>query len=854
MKKFILLVLILNVVNSFAQFDIEKYKEYLNSHKNMTYEELLNEYPAGVFLDSSPTDIRNSDYGKEIIEKFKLTDYEISLINKNGFMVSDRLRFPTFINALWDVYIQDMPVYISSDAILQALHFSYDKILTDLELRFLVPKLDSALYKMKKEIARINLKGKPDKYVQAVHDIDLFISVARKLLNGSAEPSFKENISKMEYIDTLIKSETFIEEALFSDTYKGYDFSQFTPRGHYAYIKDLTPYFQTMMWLGRIELIVSNAKNEIKYNQTDADLQRMALMTSLLAETAQSSTAIQEFTEIESILKVMIGKPDNISIFEVIETLNNTKLNTLAICDTLNWRKFQSQLMQLSSANQLYNSQVLFTSPMEPELIPPSVFLLFGQRPIIDGFITANVVYDKIVKNGAKVKRMIPSTLDILFSLGNDAAIQLMSDEINKYTYAQNLAGLRYLVESYNDDFWQSTLYTNWLNGIRSLNPPENRKSLPKFMQTAAWWQKTMNTQLAGWSQLRYNFLLYAKQPYTSSIVCSYPYGYIEPIPDFYNSIKQFWMKLDEIAEIIRSKNSYLSNGLKAFSKMWIETLDKLELLSNKILNNIEYDDKDMDFICSTLDKGSVCDPYNSKPFGWYLKLYYGMSPELFLLYYIEGSGLESDKMIVTDVHTIPTDEDGNMVGWVLHGGTGPINMAVITAPTHDGKTRSYIGPVFSYYEFISNDFKRLTNEEWRDMKENLPYRPKFSNLYMANADGNKPIGEVQSLKTVPTSVETEIKIINEINIICSPNPFKNKTAINFEIPKNLSGLESEINIYDMEGKIIKNLFKGEFDNKVYSIIWDGLDNENKDVISGSYLITIRIGDKLFTSKVVYSK
>ena len=49
-------------------------------------------------------------------------------------------------------------------------------------------------------------------------------------------------------------------------------------------------------------------------------------------------------------------------------------------------------------------------------------------------------------------------------------------------------------------------------------------------MQTAAFWQKMMNTQFSSWTELRHDNLLYAKQSYSGGTICSYPYGYVEPI------------------------------------------------------------------------------------------------------------------------------------------------------------------------------------------------------------------------------------------------------------------------------------------------------------------------------------
>ena len=54
--------------------------------------------------------------------------------------------------------------------------------------------------------------------------------------------------------------------------------------------------------------------------------------------------------------------------------------------------------------------------------------------------------------------RLFPSLLDVLFSMGNSASAQLLIDELNEYHYSTNLAALRYLIDSYDDEFWNANL------------------------------------------------------------------------------------------------------------------------------------------------------------------------------------------------------------------------------------------------------------------------------------------------------------------------------------------------------------------------------------------------------------
>jgi hypothetical protein len=161
-----------------------------------------------------------------------------------------------------------------------------------------------------------------------------------------------------------------------------------------------------------------------------------------------------------------------------------------------------------------------------------------------------NVVYDKV----ANPNRMLPKGADVLFSLGNNDALEVLRKELEYYGYMRQLAAQRYLIDTYEDSFWESSLFNLWLNAIRQLNPrqdrvthfgtPSNRfeqparSELPEFMQTRAWSRKTMTTQLAAWAQLRHDNLLYGKQSYSGGPVCEYPHTYVEPVPQFFRAMK----------------------------------------------------------------------------------------------------------------------------------------------------------------------------------------------------------------------------------------------------------------------------------------------------------------------------
>ncbi len=856
MKTLIVTFLILIQSIAIAQFDIEQYKEYLKTHKDMTFDELIKEFPAGYFLKEAPTNLDEAEYGDSISIKYKLTNYEKELISKHGFMVTERLTYPTFHHAFKDIFYQDMPVYISSDAILHALHYSFDKILESIENKLLISALNSVLIKIQNQIKNLSEQSTDSLYQLAVNDFDIYITIARYLFidavkKSHVQPVFPENVYKISEILKLISQKNRVNIALFSNTERPYDFSQFEIRGHYTKSKNLSAYFQTMMWLGRTEIYITSPKHQGTFpEQTEDDIKRQNILSALIAEAATESGADTELKNIENLLEVLLGRQDNITIFEASDILKNLgNKDSKWVVEEENWKIFQSELLKLSSSNQLYSSQILASDPGNPEQInPPVAMMLVGQRAILDGYITANVVYDQIIFNGNKVTRMMPSTMDILFALGNDASIQLLEPEIRTYPYSSNLAALRYLVSSYDSTFWQSTCYTNWLSAIRALNPPANRESMPKFMQTAAWWQKSMNTQLASWSQLRHDFLLSAKQPYSDFLLCSYPDCFVEPVPELYKSIQGFINKLDgRIKSYTNGKfNDYNYNQvITAFRQV----CDRLLVISQKEIQGISLDSNDLKFANSLLrppDPKEDCVPTWG---GWYFDLFYAIKRQNLQHNNNELPDIETD-YTVADVHTIPTDADGNERGWVLHGGTGKINMAVLVNTRPDGKQCSYIGPVMSYYETVTTNYRRLTDQEWATYHSSgNSHRPALTNLYLADENGWSRSNKV-SLYTLTTDIKDE-ESISKIYLSNYPNPFNDYTYIHFTVPPDFTNKLVNLNIYDLEGNLIKQLINKNLPASNYSYKWDGTNLLGNKVNSGVYVYRLIIGEMQETGKMI---
>ncbi|TNE35102.1 DUF3160 domain-containing protein, partial [bacterium] len=550
--KTIFTILLIAQISLFAQseFNIDNYKEYLNSHQDMSYPDLLNEYPASKFNAYSKTNFYDAKYSDSINQFFGLTPDEILLLNSHSFMVSERLSYPSFIEGLYELYKKDIPVYLSADMMLHSVHKSVDNILIDIEKNLLSDKLSQALTSMLKELESYDRnKYSSDqvnhvKYSELIDDANLYLMIALNTLKEKEVYNPSESIKeKYAEITTKIKSAEGMDKIqLFADiSYRRYDWSQFKPRGHYAdkYVY-LESYFKTLIWLGRTEIYIAAPKSQETdslYILRKSEIMRQNRLAYFITYLAKKTDVSGTFKLIDETITTFIGRQDNITNFELEEVIEGKVNSADDLLDNGLIKELQSKALELNSVQQTYLSQILTSDSMIKEGIEPAVaFMLMGQRPIFDGFITSKVTFDRVVHKGDKIMRMLPNSLDVLFGLGNNASIQALEKELIHYPYSSNLAALRYLINSYDDDFWSKNVYTSWLSSIRGLNPKntrEERDQLPEFMRTAAWWQKSMNTQLASWAELRHDFLLYAKQPYTASIYgCCTPDAFLEPVPE----------------------------------------------------------------------------------------------------------------------------------------------------------------------------------------------------------------------------------------------------------------------------------------------------------------------------------
>jgi hypothetical protein len=815
-------------------FDLRGYEAYLSAHTDMNSSQLLTLHSAGKFAEHSPVSPDGLTYFPGIQSRYSFTPFELSLLTDHGFVVTDRLRFPSFANALLDIYTHDLPVFVSSDALLHAIHASYDAILMEAENQFIIPRLDSLLSALRAQLPAMSAAYAPDTAMAPmIHDLDVYLAVAYAMLKGSALPCFPEDAPAVSTLENLITQQQPVMYPLFSSTVRFIDFSQFTIRGHYTQTAVLGRYFQSMMWLGRTEMYLIGPANVLP-PQKPADVRRQTIDAALLVEALDRAAAFPRLEEIDAVIRMFVGESDNVTLPNMKILLQRGQIGSARqLLDSLAVAALQDSLRNQPFAFQRINSQILMsTDCMKPDNIQPaSSVLLLGQRFVVDSYVTGNVVFDKISYQGAAVWRALPSSLDVLFALGNDAAAQILVPELDTYHYGTNLAALRYLIDGYDASFWNSSLFNAWLGMIRACNPPADRSVFPGFMTTASWWQEKMNTQLASWAELRHDNLLYAKQSYTGGATCSFPCGYVEPIPALYDAARAFaQLGMNRLVPLLSVQAP--QNALSRYFLTLDGVADTLGSIARKELSATPLSGSEIVFLQHMLYMSpGGCAP---APQGWYCALYY------------ETNGFTKMDYVVADVHTCPYDAMGNMVGWVLHVGTGPINMGVVTVTTSGGCGAAYVGPVMSYGEKVTGDFLRLTDDQWsKSYALNGSSRPSFVNLYLADSTGSSRGAGVSLLTGVQGGYDAPLPR-DPVLFQNYPNPFNPVTVIPYVLPARA---DVTLAVYNTLGQRVALLVKETEEPGYHQVNFDG-----SSLASGVYYYRLQAGNSVKTNRMILLK
>jgi hypothetical protein len=838
------------VVKAQSAFDPEIYMQFLNNNKTLTADQLLAGNPPKTAYYSSrsyPAGLKDIPWYDSVNSVFNLTEAEEDLLANNYFMVSDRLKYNSWVEAFISIYNNDLPLFISTDFVLHTLHNSYDVILQTLEWQFLEPNLISLLDALYSSFPALYNNYKDDaRFTDVLSDVDLYISVAYSLAKNQAYlPQFHSRDQYDEIIQS-VQDEQMKEIVLFTTAprTRKVDFSQFKPRGHYnktiytpAGQITLENYFRAMMWLGRIDfLLTAPPENPWEPDWTVDELRRMKLGAILLNELLHSCGKKDLLDTHEKIIGFLVGPADNLTPDELKGLATSLLEEPADLFNDIVYNQFDDTLNSSDDYGQKIMSNFFYVDPFssDPGKLPVS-FKLMGQKFLIDSYVTSEVVYDRIIQNNVKIYRGLPDPLDVMAVLGNEDAMALLEEELETYKYAYKISSLKYLVDAYDQDFWEQSLYNTWLSAIRELNPPASSTDLPYFMQTTAWHHEKLTTQLTSWAALRHDNILYGKQSYTGGTSCSYPYTYIEPYPEFYERLQLFAGNAAGFFHEVFAGTSLSSNNtIVNYYTRYAEIMGMFKTIAQKELSGIPVNENEITFLKTIINDYMISGPSVT---GWFNDLFF--EPDL---------GLNPD-FIVADIHTQPTDQTGNVVGHVYHVGNGYINNGIFLAPNpvNPGQLIACAGPVSSFYYQVTDDFYRYNDQEWAEKfagGTELPDRPDWIASYMTGKTGEKlPAGRELKGTVYTASVIPSPSVPDIGYLLMFPNPANDMVHMRFILNrKNYVNIE----VYDINGSLVSQPFSNWMEPAEHDIKID-----MTQMPAGMYMVKLRAGDQLLCKKLM---
>jgi Protein of unknown function (DUF3160) len=762
----------------------------------------------------SPSSATHFDLIQQTLD---LTDDELGLLAQNGFVISDRLNLDHFAAAYAYLHWKDLPVLITTDSLLHATHQGFDTMLQLAEEHLLSDSLQLALQKCRETATQMKAENDNASLTPLLDDLITYFSVPLALLEdtqSSLEEYFENHFDELDpeiiattqdsiqnspapfdqYFQLLERLATDHKAAGLSAETARYvtaatqaaavqtvnlfggsrevDFSLFTPRGHYTNTFGLRRYFRAQTWLQQID-----------FRLVDVDMGQPILQTTHLAAATLLLTILERaevktiLDQTEAFLTSVFGPSDNTTLSDFARFLDDAGIPDAVTA--LSPAKPDRPLRLLLSG--VYGMQritgQLQTAPANRPPVPrPVSLLLMGPRFIIDGLITSELVFDRLIVGGQKVNRPLPQPLDVLYTLGNDRALVHLETELAQYGYRDNLRHLR-LVVAQEAEHRADTLYYAFLHAIRALNAPAQGEHAPTALRGEAWQDKMLQTQLAAWSALRRDSILYAKQAFDMGLGCSYPAGYVEPYPAFYTALADYaarglalFLPLSGAAMMQRLRE--LCEDQDEIAKLDPATSAKTALEQTKLRLDItrletlcgpdapinegtpeeseptEWDEAVVDITmhfaelrdaalmlrgiaekelahqsCSDEEIQFLTDTIFYRPgkglSGGPTEFWTGWYPRLFY-----RDGVTEPTACVADIHTKPSDQ-ADPLARVLHIATGRTAMAVVLVDGLDEPTL-YVGPAATYYEFVTagEEPQRETDLTWRatlDQGRDLP-------------------------------------------------------------------------------------------------------------------------------------
>lgn len=669
---------------------------------------------------------RNIDYklNNDQLEKLK-SDKILTTVIK-----AYRGNVDSFGKHMLNLYHNDMPVFITSDMMLYALHRFYDESLEKMEVK-LIKEFELLCESLLSTIHNIDTSQLDFSTIESLKGAELYLMVPYFLLqykeNNQRHYREKKTVSfinpktqpKFNTVEAISKVVNDVRELNISQlTINNVDFffnaTTFKPRGHYTHSTDLENYFMAFTWFSKC-VVKLNTKNHVEYTNGFK-------FATLLSKIAYSS--IDQIQKIEGFVEQLVGKPDGYTLSSFLTELAKSDFSSL---DYIN---FHSTIDNLIKSTVLTNKCKLTKVGdggfvLDESILTEFCFSLIGKGTTFDNTVINSMVDVEFAKH-TNLDRKFPSIFDITYTLfDNVASLDFVEERMNgissdkivgrdEIRYTEYLETIRRQMTESN--ITGNTLYNQELVMLKALSKQQNMEPF----NSKIWGYKQTQTQIGHYSEIRHDNVLYLDECCGGMLCCEHPDIMIEPCLEFWREMLNLVIMMETMF-VGLSKSSHktpISSKLRSNFTQEFECYESIQ--TNEILNNFK----------SIIEKFILFTEYylNGQEIPETLKenlkcivevkrgasgppTYSGWYPTLF---YDEEKCLEN-KPEVSSYFTAVDDDRGP--GGICHLGNGDVQLMYIVI-----NNTIYMGPVYTIYDIVTPFDTRYNDDEWG--KARLIHKP----------------------------------------------------------------------------------------------------------------------------------
>ena len=613
----------------------------------------------------------------------QLADFDTLLaqrLGEDGFAI-----VPATKDQLFNIYeendYQEFPNFVTTDLFLQLYHLYFDSMLKELEMYQIYALMTEYNYGMLQAVRRIYQQAEQGTALEraAAHSIRFF-TVADCLFRGTTFDANNDEVIAEE-VSHATKAVNSTSRFMADYQDKRFAYSLFRPRGHYTRNEVLKEYFRGMMWLQSVPFGMDHD------NEVNAAV--------VIAYAMMNAPELQaKYDKLDRLLTYLMGKPDNLSIPQVIAEVKKTgkPMETL-----LKDKQAMSQLKE--RLEDIGNKQTRIRPKFETT--SHNKICLMPQRYQPD----AEVLQQMVDYDNDPTLRATPKGLDFMAAMGVSAAEQILMEEQTEWKdFGKNLKDMKQRMGQID---WNETIATQWMHALKVLNTPE-KDHLPYFMLNPEWTKKDLNATLASWAELKHDAILYAKQPMGAECGGGGPpeptvKGYVEPNIGFWKKAIEL---LDNTEKLLKEHNMLTEKVSSATERIREEAKFLLQMsekeLAGKPLTDEEYGQ--IEIIGSTFEN---------------ISLDLVREPSQDLMGWNDVQGADRKVALIADVYT--ANAFNNPKKSILFEAVGNADEIYVVVEI-DGYLYLTRGAVLSYREFIQPiDEPRLTDEEWQEQLNKNP-------------------------------------------------------------------------------------------------------------------------------------